>query len=139
MKIKQGLFLVLTGLAVVSILSSFKKQTSFDLDASVTRGKEVYVSYCQSCHMDEGQGVEGVFPPLAKADYLMDDTKRSIQQVLYGANTEMKVNGTVYNTEMAAIDLKDGEASDVLNYVRNSFGNKGKAITPDDVKAARKK
>ena len=139
MKIKHGLFFVLTGFAVVNILSSFKKQTAFDLDASITRGKDVYATYCQSCHMDEGQGVEGVFPPLAKADYLMADTKRSIQQVIYGANTEMKVNGTVYNTEMAAIDLKDGEASDVLNYVRNSFGNKGKAITPDDVKAARKK
>ena len=65
MKIKHGLFLVLTGVAAVSILSSFKKQTPFDLEASITRGKEVYASYCQSCHMDEGQGVEGVFPPLA--------------------------------------------------------------------------
>ena len=138
MKMKQGLFFVLSGLVVVSMLS-FKKQAGFDLAASITRGKAVYTTNCQSCHMDEGQGLSGVFPPLAKADYLMADVKRSIQQIIYGANIEMKVNGTMYNTEMAPIDLKDGEVSDVLNYVRNSFGNKGKAVTPDDVKAARKK
>ncbi|HRI22691.1 MAG TPA: cytochrome c, partial [Panacibacter sp.] len=99
---------------------------------------EVYTSYCMSCHMDEGQGLEGVFPPLAKADYLMADKKRSIRQILYGATEEMKVNGTTYNTPMAAIELKDTEVSDVLNYVRNSFGNKGDAVKPEDVKAARK-
>jgi nitrite reductase (NO-forming) len=39
---------------------------------------------------------------------------------------------------MPPVDLKDEEASDVLNYVRNSFGNKGAAVTPEEVKAARK-
>lgn len=40
---------------------------------------------------------------------------------------------------MSAFDLTDQQASDVLNYIRNSFGNKGSAITPEEVKAARKK
>jgi nitrite reductase (NO-forming) len=43
--------------------------------------------------MELGTGIENVYPPLAKADYLMADKKRSIQQVLYGASGEMKVNG----------------------------------------------
>ena len=34
--------------------------------------------------------------------------------------------------------LSDQEVSDVLNYVRNSFGNKGGAVTPEEVKASRK-
>jgi len=50
----------------------------------------------------------------------------------------MKVNGKTYNTPMQGFDLKDEEVSDILNYVRNSFGNKGAAVTPDEVKAARK-
>jgi mono/diheme cytochrome c family protein len=138
MKFKSKFFFVLPLITTVSILSfSFKKQT-FDLKASITRGKELYISYCLSCHMDEGQGVEGAYPPLAKADYLMADKKRSIQQILYGAEGEMKVNGKTYNQPMPAVDLKDEEVSDVLNYVRNSFGNKGDAITPQDVKGARK-
>ena len=118
-------------------LLSFKPQT-FDLKASIARGKEIYIASCISCHMDEGQGLEGVYPPLAKADYLMADKKRSIQQVLYGASGEMKVNGKIYNMEMTGFELKDDEVSDVLNYIRNSFGNKGAAITAAEVKAARK-
>jgi mono/diheme cytochrome c family protein len=39
---------------------------------------------------------------------------------------------------MLAVDISDQEVSDVLNYVRNSFGNKGDAVTPDQVKALRK-
>jgi nitrite reductase (NO-forming) len=34
-------------------------------------GKEVYDVNCITCHMEKGEGMEGVFPPLAKADYLM--------------------------------------------------------------------
>lgn len=138
MKLRSAFVCILSGTAAMVILSSFKFQTAFDLKASIERGKDLYTTYCMACHMDEGQGLEGVYPPLAKADYLMADTKRSIQQVLYGANVEMKVNGKTYNTEMLPIDLKDEEASDVLNYVRNSFGNKGKPVKPEDVKAVRK-
>jgi nitrite reductase (NO-forming) len=38
---------------------------------------------------------------------------------------------------MTGFDLTDQEVSDVLNYVRNSFGNKGDAVKPEEVKAAR--
>ena len=89
--------------------------------------------------MEQGEGIEGVYPPLAKSDYLMKDKKRSIQQVLYGVNGEIKVNGKTYNAEMTGLDLTDEEVGNVLNYVRNSFGNKGDAVLPDQVKAARKK
>src|SRR5262245_50062064 len=123
MKIKPVIFSASALFASASLLSFLPQ--SFDLKASVARGKEVYLGYCLSCHMDEGQGVEGVYPTIAKADYLMADKKRSIQQVLYGAKDEMKVNGKIYNTEMVGFDLTDEEASDVLNYIRNSWGNKG--------------
>jgi mono/diheme cytochrome c family protein len=88
--------------------------------------------------MEHGEGIESVYPPLAKSDYLMADKKRSIVQILNGASGEMKVKGVVYNGEMPGIDLSDQEVSDVLNYVRNSFGNKGAAVTPAEVKASRK-
>ncbi len=130
---------LLPGCVLVSIsFLSFQHKTKFDLKASMERGKDVYNIYCMSCHQEQGEGIEDLYPPLAKADYLMKDTKRSIVQVLKGANGEMKVNGKIYNSEMTGFDLSDEEASDVLNYIRNSFGNKGEAVTPDQVKAARK-
>jgi mono/diheme cytochrome c family protein len=130
------LFALPVTITLTLVSFSYKKQT-FDLKASMERGKELYITYCLSCHMDSGQGGENVYPPLAKADYMMADKKRSIQQILYGAEGEMKVNGKTYNQPMAGFDLKDEEVSDILNYVRNSFGNKGEAIKPEDVKAVR--
>jgi len=108
------------------------------LKASIARGKEVYAAYCVTCHMEKGEGIESVYPPLAKSDYLMADKKRSIHQVMRGISGEIKVNKVVYNGEMTGFDLTDQEVSDVLNYVRNSFGNKGAAVTPEEVATVRK-
>ena len=138
MKFKLYFFCALMVGTSFILLSSFQGKASFDLKASAARGKETYIAYCISCHMEQGEGIDGVYPPLAKSDYLMADKKRSIQQVVRGVAGEIKVNGKVYNMEMTGFDLNDQEVSDVLNYVRNSFGNKGDAVTPDLVKAARK-
>ena len=121
------------------VFFAFQEKPKFNLKESVERGKDIYITYCLTCHLDQGEGIEDVYPPLAKADYLMADKKRAIQQVLYGATGEMKVNGKTYNTEMTGFDLTDQQASDVVNYIRNSFGNKGPAVTPEEVKVSRKK
>ncbi len=136
MKIK--IFFCFIFLSAAFALTSFQKKPAFDLKTSATRGKDTYQTYCMSCHMDNGEGLEGVYPPVAKSDYLMADHKRSIVQIIKGVSGEIKVNGKTYNTEMTGFDLSDQEVSDVLNYVRNSFGNKGDAVTPDQVKAVRK-
>ena len=51
----------LFALPVITIIlvasSSFKKQT-FDLKASIERGKDLYIVYCLSCHMDSGEGMQ---------------------------------------------------------------------------------
>lgn len=135
---KKIVFASLSLLTVISLIS-FQKKPKFDLAASSERGKEIYLRNCVSCHMDQGEGLEGIFPPLAKSDYLLKDKKRAIQQTLYGVNTEMTVNGKVYNGEMNGFDLTDNEMSDLMNYIYNSFGNKGGVITPAEVKAVRKK
>lgn len=125
-------------IASLATLISFQTKPAFDLKASVARGKETYLAYCISCHMEQGEGIEGVYPPVAKSDYMMADKNRTIQQILYGASGEMKVNGKVYNMNMTGFDLSDGEVSDLMNYIRNSFGNKGPAVLPEHVKALRK-
>ena len=125
-------------LSTVSFLA-FQQKPKFDLKASITRGKEVYSAQCLSCHMEQGEGIEDVYPPLAKSDYLMADKNRSIHQVLKGVSGEIKVNGKTYNSEMTGFDMSDQEVSDVLNYIRNSWSNKGSAVTPEEVSAARKK
>jgi mono/diheme cytochrome c family protein len=135
---KTKFFVIVVSIAGTLSFMSFQKKPPFDLKASMARGKDTYATYCLSCHMEKGEGIEGVYPPVAKSDYLMADKKRSIVQVLKGVTGEMKVNGKSYNTDMMSFDISDEEVSDVLNYIRNSFGNKGDAVTPEQVKAARK-
>ena len=112
-----------------------------DLAASVKRGKEVYSTTCQSCHMAAGEGIPGAFPPLAKSDFLMKDQKRAIGVVVHGLSGEVTVNGQKYNMAMPAQShLTDQQIADVLNYVQNNFGNKATvAVTPAQVAEVRKK
>lgn len=135
---KKIIFVTVFTLTVVSFFS-FKQTPKFDLKASIGRGKDIYTAQCITCHMEQGEGIENVYPPVAKSDYLMTDKKRSIQQVLYGVTGEIKVKGVTYDGVMTGFDmLTDQDVSDVLNYIRNSFGNKGAAVTPEEVKASRK-
>ena len=134
----KKVFFILIAFPLTTFLVSFQDKPKPDLKASIERGRDIYTTYCMSCHMENGEGLEDVYPPLAKSDYMMADKKRMIQQILYGANGAMKVNGKTYNAEMTGFDLTDEEASDLSNYIRNSWGNKGPAITPDEVKVARK-
>lgn len=113
---------------------------AYNLPQSVIRGKELYTTYCQNCHMEDGKGQAGVFPPLAKADYLKKTpVSKIIDLVLKGQTGEITVNGTQYNAQMLAMDyLSDEQVADVLNYTYNSWGNKSlKAVTPAQVKKAR--
>lgn len=134
----KKIILALFSISVFISFFSFQKKPKIDLAASAARGKEIYLKNCISCHMEQGEGLEGIFPPLAKSDYLLADKKRAIQQTLYGVSGEMTVNGKVYNGEMNGFDLTDEEMSDLMNYIFNSFGNKGGTIAPAEVKAARK-
>ncbi|MEQ8364687.1 MAG: cytochrome c [Cyclobacteriaceae bacterium] len=131
MKQIQAIFFLLGTL----ILFAFQQDD--ELKASMVRGKEVFSANCATCHMQSGEGIEGVYPPLAKSDYLMADKLRAIKQVLEGASGPMTVNGVQYNGFMTGFDLSDREVSDVLNYIRNSWGNKSEAITPAEVKSVR--
>lgn len=121
----------------IFVLSSAFVQQSFQ--ESMKRGKEVYTLHCQNCHMENGQGTEGINPPVAKTTYLKD-VKKNINIILNGQSGEITVNGKKYNAIMNPMNyLSDREIADVLNYIRNSWGNKYPAVTPAQVKAERDK
>jgi nitrite reductase (NO-forming) len=106
-------------------------------EIQMEKGRNVYMQTCYACHQPEGEGLPGVFPPLAKADYLMADKDRSIHIVLQGMSGAITVNGKDYNSAMPVFDLTDDQVANVLTYVRNSFGNSGDAVSVDEVKRVR--
>ncbi|HSF45904.1 MAG TPA: cytochrome c, partial [Chitinophagaceae bacterium] len=110
-----------------------------ELSESIKRGKEVYATYCQSCHMEDGKGIPGVNPPVAKADYLKKPTDSLINVILKGQSGEIIVNGKKYNIPMPPQEyLTDEQIADVINYTKNSWGNKiAGVVTPVMVKSLR--
>ena len=127
--------ILLPGIAATFMLSSFLYQGG-ELAESMERGKQVYLTNCVLCHMGDGTGVTGAFPPLAQSDYLMADTHRAIKFIKEVFDGEMKVNGVTYYGLMPAQDLNEKQLSDVINYIRNSWGNNGEIVSVEDVKKA---
>ena len=62
----------------------------------VKSGAALYNGTCSVCHQNTGEGRAGVFPPLAKSDYLAKDPKRAISVVLHGLSGKVAVNGKEY-------------------------------------------
>lgn len=121
------------GILVVACASKEKDQND-KLKASIERGSVIYKDFCVVCHQTNGEGVEGAFPPLAKADYLMENRTESIKAIKFGQTGEITVNGKKYNNAMTPLGLYDEEIADVMNYITNSWGNKNdKIITVEEV------
>jgi nitrite reductase (NO-forming) len=107
-------------------------------DAARLNGKRVYDSTCASCHLPDGKGVPGVFPPLANSDFFQERPYEMAHIVLHGRSGEIVVNGEHYNSVMPPQDLDDEQVADVINYVSMAM-NGGKAVlTPAQVKQMRK-
>lgn len=104
------------------------------------RGKKVYTQYCSPCHQTDGSGVPGLNPPLEKTPHVLGNKPALIKIILKGLNTHEEINGEIYNNIMAPHNhLTDQQISDVLTYVRNSFGNKASLVTVAEVKSVRAK
>ncbi|MNS30979.1 Cytochrome c-552 precursor [compost metagenome] len=132
MKIVSSIVVVLL---LTLVLQSFNQ--NFDLKESISRGKTVYSAQCASCHMEDGNGLEGVFPTLVKTDYLADKN-RLVKIVSTGLRGPIVVNGVNYDGEMPGNELTDEQVADVLNYIRNSWGNQDKAVLPAEIQQAKK-
>ena len=115
-----------------------------DLAASIERGKAVYMQTCFVCHQITGMGLPGAFPPLAATDYTTGPARRMIAMILKGVNPPLKVKELTYVAPMPPLPTvypilnDDKNVADVINYVRNNFGNKDeKGVTPEFVKGVR--
>lgn len=104
----------------------------------VQAGEVLFKGTCSACHQDKGQGIPGVFPPLAKSDYLMADHERAIAIVLNGLTGKIKVNGQEYDSVMPPMSqLNDDEIANILTFAMNSWGNENGAVTAEQVKKVR--
>lgn len=101
------------------------------LAQSIADGEEIYIDFCMQCHMTNGEGVPGAFPPLANSDYLLD-IEKTIYALKFGLKGPITVNGKAYNSVMASQGLDDEEIADVMNYILRNWGNETEEVITEE-------
>lgn len=112
--------------------------------ALMAEGQKIYNVACMACHQATGQGMPPIFPPLAGSDWITSEKPdRAIAVILNGLQGPITVNGKPFTTSMImppqGITLDDAKVAAVLTYARNTWGNKGSAVSPDKVRELREK
>jgi nitrite reductase (NO-forming) len=127
-------------MAAVATAAKAAASGKLTVEEQVKAGQALFLGTCSVCHQGNGAGLPGVFPPLAKSDYLNADENRAISAVLHGLSGKITVNGKEYDSVMPPMNqLNDDEVANILTYVLNSWDNKGGSISADQVKAVRAK
>jgi nitrite reductase (NO-forming) len=122
----------------VATAAAAAKTGDLTVEEQIDAGKALFAGTCSTCHQPEGQGMEGVFPPLAKSDYIAADPKRVPNAILHGLVGPVKVNGKDYNSNMPPMSqLTDDEVANISTYVLNSWGNPGGRVTKEEAVAIR--
>jgi glucose/arabinose dehydrogenase/mono/diheme cytochrome c family protein len=117
--------------------------TGADRDLYI-KGSAIFAQdgFCQTCHQADGKGLEAAgFPPLSGTRWVLGNEERLIKLTLKGLHGPMEVLGKKYPGQVPMTPfggmLNDEEVAAVLTYVRNSFGNKAPAVSPEKVKDVR--
>ena len=106
--------------------------------SSKVDGKQIYSAKCVACHQANGNGVAGVFPPLAASEWVTGDETILTHILLHGVNGELEVKGVTYKGAMPAWkSLSDDELAAVMSYIRTDWGNVAPAIKAVTVKEQR--
>ncbi|QCX01324.1 c-type cytochrome [Aggregatimonas sangjinii] len=107
-----------------------------------TAGAKMFYQICASCHGANGQGIDGLAPPLMNSEYVAD-AKRLALIVLHGLEGPVHVNGELYDMNLAMPglirneDISDKDIADIISYVTNAFSNRPAALKPERIKELR--
>jgi mono/diheme cytochrome c family protein len=113
-----------------------KSQTPIAASApEMAAGGAIYRDQCSACHGLDGKGVDRLFPSVANSSMARaDDPTSVIRIVLRGARSvATDREPTAPGMPSYGWQLNDSQVANVLNYIRNSWGNAAPAVSLDDV------
>jgi nitrite reductase (NO-forming) len=125
-------------MAPVATAAAASAAGTLTLQDQIQAGKALFAGTCSTCHMADGKGMPGVFPPLAQSDWLQRPHSELINVVINGLSGPIKVNGQDYNSVMPPMSqLADDEVANILTYALNAWGNEGGRVSQEDVAKVR--
>lgn len=109
-----------------------------DLSLKPINASSIYSAHCAVCHQNNGQGLENLYPSLVGSKWINGNDENLIRMLLTGRSGDAQLTNKTYNQVMPSFSfLSDKELTQAINYVKNSFGNKGNKITAEQVSAVR--
>ena len=129
----------LTENEVEAPLSAYAPVIPEKIQRRLDQGGKLYETYCETCHGESGEGVPGIYPPLAgNRSVIMDSPINTIRSVLYGGYPATTVgNSRPYGMPPFQQIFQDNDVALVVSYIRNAWGNRGNQVTAVDVDRSR--
>lgn len=98
--------------------------TEEDRAEIISTGEPLYIVNCARCHQLNGEGAEGLFPPLAGNPVItLHDPAPIIDVIVNGRGSMPAFRGTLDSEAAAA----------VISYIRNTWGNEASIVQPKQV------
>ncbi len=130
--------------AIAVYLKQFpEKQTSVaafsKTDAGFIAGKDIYQASCSACHSGNGKGVLNMLPALAESGAVQSDDPTSLIRVILNGAQSVATTSKPTGAAMPSFSWKysDAQIANVLNYIRNDFGNSANPVSASQVKKLR--
>lgn len=97
-------------------------------------GERLYQKNCANCHMENGEGLNALIPPLTDSVFLDKNRDRLPCILRYGLKDSIVVNGIVYSEEMKGVAaLTDIHITNILNYIDHTWGRNQKPFQLEEV------
>lgn len=115
-------FCVLTMFACDSKEEIKRKQYYID-------GQALYKTHCANCHQEKGEGLAGLYPPIAGSDFLAKNKELILCSMRNGLMDTIVVNGKSYRQPMPAnSQLQALDVAEIATFIYNEWGGE-KTIT----------
>lgn len=107
----------------------------------MTAGRGIYKDNCAACHLDGGTGATGLFPRLAGSPAVRSDVSITlIRTLLFGSQAAATPRAPTAPAMLSfAWRLSDTQATALVTYIRNAWGDAAAVVSPDQVRTIRGK
>jgi mono/diheme cytochrome c family protein len=106
---------------------------------TLSRGGKVYDDHCASCHGGQGEGVPGIYPPLAgNRAVTLASHNNLVQMIRHGGFSPTTAgNPRPFGMPPFGQALGNGDIAAVTTYIRQSWGNAAAAVSTLEVQRVR--
>ena len=115
----------------------------FLVEDTRTRGAKLFYEICASCHGPNGNGIEGLAPPLMSSEHVANAQRLGLI-ILHGLEGPITVKGKQYDLNLAMPglirndEITDDDIASIIAYVTNAFSDEPKLLKAEEIAKFRK-